>query len=119
MKTETIKIKSIDLAKEVKALALDKKAEDLLILDMRGLTTITDYFVICTGTSTRHTRTIAEEITRTMKKKIKVPGTHTEGVQDGSWIVIDYIDIIVHIFDEENREKYQLENLWGDAEKIE
>ena len=119
MKTETIKIKSIDIAKEVRTLALDKKAENLLILDLRGLTSITDYFVICSGTSSRHTRTIAEEITKTMKKKIKFPGVHTEGVQEGSWIVIDYIDIIVHIFDEETREKYQLEKLWGDAEKIE
>jgi len=107
------------MAKAVRQLALDKQAEDPLILDVRGLSSITDFFVICSGTSIRHTRTIADTVSRQMKKSLKLPGSHIEGMQAGSWIVIDYIDVIVHIFDEETRQIYQLEKLWGDAEKIE
>ena len=90
-----------------------------MVMDVRGLSTITDFFVICSGTSARHTRTIAENIIKELKQHNQGAGKRVEGLQEGSWIVIDYIDVIVHIFDEEAREKYQLEKLWGDAKNIE
>lgn len=107
------------MARECSELALDKKAEDLVILDMRGISTITDFFVICSGTSIRHTRTIAENIILNFKNDHKMPVYRAEGVKEGRWIVLDYIDVIVHIFDEETRGIYLLENLWGDAAKVE
>ncbi len=100
-------------------MALDKKAEEPLILDLRGISTITDYFVICSGTSARHTRTIAENIIHNLKNNHKIIGHHIEGLSEGRWVAIDYIDVIVHVFDEETRNIYQLEQLWGDAEKVE
>jgi len=100
-------------------LALDKKAEEPVILDMRGISTITDYFVICSGTSARHTRTIAENIIHSLKSNHKITNNHVEGLDEASWVAIDYVDVIIHVFDEETRNIYQLEKLWGDAEKVE
>ena len=100
-------------------MALDKKAEDLAILDLRGISTITDYFVICTGTSFRHTKTIAENIILKLKNDNKIKVQRVDGISEGRWIALDYIDVIVHIFDEKTRNLYLLENLWGDAEKVE
>jgi ribosome-associated protein len=112
-------IEAKKLALICRELALDKKAENPLVLDMRAISTITDFFVICTGTSSRHTRTIAENITKSLKSDHKILMHHSDGATEGRWVVLDYIDVIVHIFDEETREIYSLETLWGDAEKVE
>jgi len=101
-----------------KNFALDKKGEDALILDLRGLSSVTDYFLICHGTSRRHVQAIAENI-RFGMRKLRVPEAHLEGFTEGRWVVLDYIDAIVHVFDEEMRKTYQLEELWGDAARIE
>lgn len=111
-------IRILQLARTCKKLALDKKGEDVVILDLRGLSTVTDCFVICHGTSRRHVQAIAENIRYGMRA-LRVPELHMEGFAEARWVVLDYFDAIVHIFDAETRETYRLEELWGDAERIE
>ncbi|MEW6162848.1 MAG: ribosome silencing factor [Nitrospirota bacterium] len=97
--------------------ALDKKAKDVLILDLKGLTIIADYFVICSGESTTHVRAVAEG----MEERSARAGTRplgVEGLNYSHWVLIDYGDVIVHIFEEGTRNFYELEKLWIDAERI-
>jgi len=96
----------------------DKKALDLLVLRLSAITEFTDYFVICSGSSTRQTQAIADEVTDQLKK-IKVRPLHTEGYNTGEWILIDYGIFVVHIFTEQSRKFYDLERLWRDAERVE
>ena len=98
--------------------ALDKKANDVVVLEMKGLTDMTDYFVICSGTSAVQVRGIANGIDESLsKEKIKIH--HIEGYKEATWIVIDLFDVIVHIFYQETRKFYDLETLWADAKVIE
>ncbi|MCM8757262.1 MAG: ribosome silencing factor [Candidatus Omnitrophica bacterium] len=92
----------------------EKKGENLIILDVRKLTWIADYFIILTGTSLIHTRTLAESIL----EKLKGTPCLVEGMESGSWIILDYHDIVVHIFLPETRDYYRLEKLWGDAKEV-
>lgn len=97
----------------------DKKAEDILILDVRGLSPVTDYFVICTASSTPHLRSVQRGVDESMTDELSMnPHWRDEGVESG-WIVIDYLDVMVHIMTAEKREFYALEELWGDAQRIE
>ena len=97
--------------------ALNKKAKDVLILGVKGLTIISDYFVICSGESTTHFRAIVEAIEeRQIKRGIKPLGI--EGLSYCHWVLMDYGDVILHIFEEETRAFYELEKLWMDAERI-
>ncbi len=104
---------------EVIVKALDsKRAEKIKVLRVRDLTILGDFFVIANGTSTTHTRTLADEVEYQMSQKGIEP-MHREGRGNGSnWVVLDYADVIVHIFYKETREFYQLERLWADAEEI-
>jgi ribosome-associated protein len=95
-------------------LALDRKAQDLLVLDLRGISTATDWFLVASGTSDTHVRSIAEHVIDEMKKIGVRPG-HVEGLRGGRWVLIDFIDFVVHVFHPAAREFYQLERLWGDA----
>jgi len=96
---------------------LDKKAKDVLILGLKNLTIIADYFVICSGESTTHVRAVAEGVEeRATRAGIKPLGT--EGLPYSHWVLIDYGDVIIHIFEEETRAFYDLERLWIDAESI-
>jgi ribosome-associated protein len=98
-------------------IALDKKAKDLLILDLKGLTILADYFVICSGESTTHVKAIAEAVEeRSEKAGIKPLGI--EGLNHSHWVLMDYGDVIVHIFEEGTRGFYELEKLWMDALSI-
>lgn len=99
--------------------ALDsKRAEDIQVLHVEDLTILGDYFIIANGTSTTHTRTLADEVEYQMTQKGREPG-HREGRGNGSnWVVLDYADIIVHIFYKETRDFYQLERLWADGEQV-
>jgi ribosome-associated protein len=115
---ETLDIRPLQLAKTCRDLALDKKGEGVVVLDLRGLSSVTDYFVICHGTSRRHVQAISENIRVGLKQR-EVSAAHAEGETEGRWVVLDYIDAIVHIFDEEMRDLYRLEDLWGDAARIE
>lgn len=97
--------------------ALDKKAKDVLILDLKGLTIIADYFVICSGESTTHVRAIVEGVgERSDRARIRPLGI--EGLNYSHWVLIDHGDVIVHIFEEKTRDFYELEKLWMDAERI-
>lgn len=95
-------------------LALERKGRDLLVLDLRGLSSATDYFLLITGTSDIHVRAIAEHIIDELKKEGLRPD-HIEGLRAGRWVLIDFIDFVVHVFHPAAREFYQLERLWGDA----
>lgn len=102
-------------AKQVVEFALAKKAEDVLLLDLRKITTMADFFVICTGASSTQVKAIAESIVEGCKKKgIKI--YHVEGLSGLTWVLIDLVDVVVHVFMPETRKYYQLERLWGDAE---
>jgi len=91
--------------------ALDKKAQDAVVLEVAEICSFTDYFFICTGTSTRHNQTIADHIEETLKKDGVRP-LHIEGHREGEWILLDYVDFVVHIFSVRAREFYDLERLW-------
>lgn len=103
------------LAFKLARLALTKKAGDVKILDLRGITTITDFFVICTAYSDPQVKAIADAITEGAKK-IGQSVWHKEGMSQRSWVLLDFVDVVVHIFLPETRNFYKLEKLWGDAE---
>ena len=97
--------------------ALKKKAFDILALDIRAYTTVADYFVICSGSSNRQVQAIAESIELDLKKHAFYP-LGIEGFTHGSWILIDYGDIVMHIFYQPVREFYELERLWAEAPRL-
>src|SRR5215475_4906982 len=96
----------------------ERKAKEIVVLRLSAITEFTDYFVICTGNSTRQTQAIADAVTEELKK-IKTRPLHTEGYNNAEWILIDYGAFVVHIFTEQSRSFYDLERLWRDAEKVE
>jgi ribosome-associated protein len=95
-------------------LAADRKGSEMLVLDLRGISNATDYFFLVSGTSDIHVRSIAEHIIEELKKQGVRP-SHVEGLRMGRWVLIDYIDFVIHVFHPAAREFYQLERLWGDA----
>ena len=103
-------------AGECGRLALEKKAGEVVVLELSGLTDITDFFVLATGTSERHVKTIAEAVEHDMKER-GVPAVSMEGYEEGRWVIIDYGDVIVHVFLESLRELYDLESLWIEAKR--
>jgi len=100
------------------AAALDKKALDVVALDLRKASAFTDFFVICTGTNLRQVKAIADGVEEALRTKGLKPAL-TEGYSRGDWVLIDYFDFIVHVFSPQTREFYGLERLWGDAKRIE
>lgn len=107
----------VDLTRDVARaadLAQDRKGRDVTVLDLRGLSSATDFFLIVTGTSDIHVRSVAEHIMEELKRDGVRPD-HVEGMQGGRWVLIDYIDFVVHVFHPAARDFYQLERLWGDA----
>ncbi len=92
----------------------DRKAIDPIVLDLRGLTAAADYFVIVSGTSHGHVRGMAEHLMAALEPRGIAPH-HVEGLGQGRWVLLDYVDFVVHVFHPELREFYQLERLWGDA----
>ena len=98
--------------------AMDSKAEDLVVLDVQGISSFTDYFVIMSGRSSRHVQGLAEVIEGTMRSK-RISAAKAEGIKDGMWVLLDFGDVVVHIFYHEQRSFYDLEGLWHDAPKVE
>ena len=98
--------------------ALDKKAEQLLVLDLTKSSAFTDFFVICTGTNRRQVQAIADAVEESVARTGTKPAL-VEGYERGDWVLLDYFDFIVHVFMPASREFYNLERLWGDAEKVE
>lgn len=95
-------------------LALERKARDVVAMDLRGLSTATDCFLVASGNSDIQVKAIADHILDELKKEGERPN-HVEGLQAGRWVLLDYVDFVVHVFHPAAREFYQLENLWGDA----
>ena len=102
------------LAKLAATAALSKKAFDVTILDLRKLTTMTDYFVVCSVDSDTQARAVADVIKHESLEKGE-SSVRKEGYSEGRWVLLDYVDVVVHVFHKETREFYNLEKLWGDA----
>lgn len=100
------------------AAASAKKGEDIIALDVGDILSITDAFVITSATNTRHVRTIVDEIEKAMKEHASTAPTSVEGLADATWVLLDYGDIVVHVFLDETRAYYELERLWADAPGI-
>jgi ribosome-associated protein len=108
---------STDVARLAALTADEKKAKEVRILNIRSISSVADYFVICSGTNTAHLRSIADNI----KERLTSRGVslhHVEGYRAGRWILLDYGDVVVHIMQEEERSFYHLERLWGDAQEL-
>lgn len=102
-------------ARRIAALVQDKLARDVVILDMRPVCTYTDYFVVCTGGNPRQTAAIWDEVHGRMKRESGLLPRSVEGATQGSWIIADYLDVVLHVFTPEAREYYRLEELWDDV----
>ena len=107
------------LARLCAAYATEKKAEDVVTLDLRGISTFTDFFVICSGASEPQLKAIAGEISDRLRMEHDVKPNAMDGYPTSQWLVLDYGSVVVHIFHEVKRELYSLEDLWGDAPKLE
>ena len=108
---------SHDLAIMISELVLEKKAEDIVVMDVKEIAGFTNYFVIASGNSDTHLKILADYIEDELSQyKVKV--WHKEGYENLKWILMDYVEVVVHLFDIETRELYDLETLWADAEKI-
>ena len=112
-------LSSLEQARRIAALAQEKLAEDVVILDMRPVCTFTDYFVIATGRNPRQTAAIWDEVHGRMKSEAELLPRSVDGVQEGTWILADYLDVVLHVFTPEARAYYKLEDLWGDVPAIE
>lgn len=111
-----------DLDDEVKLAihyALDKKAEDMVVLDIREIASFAEFFVIASGNNHRQVQAIADEIVEGLKRRLGARVIRTEGYNTGEWVLLDFGDFIVHIFDKPSREFYDLERLWLDAKRVE
>ncbi len=118
LKKEHQKKSGFDLAQICAKVALDAKAEELVILDVQGISSFTDFFVLMNGRSTRHVQGLAEAIEGELRSK-RVKAAHAEGLQEGMWVLLDFDEVVVHIFYHDQREFYDLEGLWHDANRIE
>lgn len=103
---------------EIAKLAAGRNAEEVVVLDLREISPVTDYFVIATGTSDRQICSLADEIKHEMKKKFDTQCFRAAGMEQGDWVVMDYFDFVVHIFNRELRGYYDLELIWGEAKRI-
>jgi ribosome-associated protein len=112
-------LSSLAQARRIAALAQEKLADDVVILDMRPVCDFTDYFVIATGRNVRQTAAIWDEVHGRMKKELDLLPRAIDGKQEGTWILADYLDVVFHVFTPEAREFYKLEELWNDVPEVE
>ncbi|MEO5355874.1 MAG: ribosome silencing factor [Nitrospirae bacterium YQR-1] len=103
--------------KEIVESLSEKKGDEVVVLDLRGLTPIADFFVICTGGSTSHIKALADSVESKLKER-KIKPLHIEGQKNYSWVILDYGDILIHIFNPEARAYYELERFWLDARRV-
>ncbi len=96
-------------------LIMSKKGEDIVVMDLRKISSVADFFIVVSGNSGVHVKAIADELREKMKKVDKLSPWHVEGIEAQKWILIDYVDIVVHVFDYESREYYSIEKLWEDS----
>ena len=110
---------SLEQARRIAALAQEKLAEAVVILDMRPVCSFTDYFVICTGRNPRQTAGIWDEVHGCLKRENGLIPRTADGTTEGTWVVADYLDVVLHVFTPEARDYYKLEDLWGDVPAVE
>lgn len=111
-------LKGKDLALACAQAAHDLKAEDTRIFDLRGISSLTDFMVVCAGNSQPHLKAIVRDVEGSVREKGSDSALHTEGKAASRWVVIDFVDVMVHVLDQEFREHYALESLWGDAKEV-
>jgi ribosome-associated protein len=107
--------RSAELAERIAAIAADKKAIDVRVLDLRGVVTYTDFFVVCSGNTERQAKAIHDAVYQELKNSERLLPQRTEGEREARWILLDYLDCVVHIFTPSARDYYRLEQLWGEA----
>ncbi len=110
---------SLTLAKTCAACAQEIQAENVVVMDLRGISSLSDFFVVCSGTSIPHLKAIMREVRANVADQVDESPRSAEGDATSLWMVIDYVDVMVHIFHDEKREQYSLEDLWSDAPRIE
>jgi len=113
------KIDSSILIDTITDALLEKKAKNIVLLDVTKLTTLTDYFVVCHGTSETQIKALADNVAEQTNKKVREKAWKKEGLDSRRWIILDYVNVVVHIFNEEKREFYGIERMWNDAQKTE
>ena len=111
MDSKTLALRCVELAD-------NKKGENIVVLDVSAVSSVTDYFVIVTGTSEPHLRAVTNEITDTLKIESGVSPRAHDGSPQGAWVVLDYFDVIVHVMRADVRQRYDLESLWGDVPRL-
>jgi ribosome-associated protein len=110
---------SEDLARQLAAIADSKKAEDLVVLDMRGLVAYTDFLAICTARSERQAKAIVDEVRLRVKRETGLQPGGVDGGGDAGWTILDYLDCVLHVFTPDARQRYALEDLWHEAPRLE
>jgi ribosome-associated protein len=113
------RVQSEQLARRLAAVADSKKAEDVIVLDMRGLVAYTDFLAICTARNERQARGIVDEVRVQLKGELGVLPTGMNGGGEAGWTILDYLDCVLHVFTPEARDRYQLEDLWREAPRLE
>ena len=116
--TVTSPPKSAELAQRAAAILLDHKANDVVLLSLKGVSDMTDYFLIASGTSDTHVRSLGNSVMEEMKKELGQTAHHVEGLAQGRWVLLDYVDFVVHVFHPTLRNFYQIERLWADAQNV-
>jgi ribosome-associated protein len=116
--TRGTEMSSEELARRLATIVDDKKATDLVALDVRELVGYTDYLVICTARNERQAKAVHDEVYHQLKRDGWLPA-RVEGVQEAEWVLMDYLDAVLHVFTRELRERYRLEQLWGEAGQLE
>ena len=116
-KAQDKQAQALRLAIEAARIARDRNCREILVLDLRELSPVTDYFVIATGTSGRQMSAVTEEI-RQNARAMGHKAFRTAGAESADWILIDFVDVVVHLFDEEHRRYYDLELIWGEAPRV-
>lgn len=111
-------MQSLNLAHHIVDLAEDRKAEDILLLDLRPDNIIADFFIICSGSSERHLRALADIVRKDVKEQYQLLPFSNEGSAEHGWIVMDYGDVVAHLFSPEQRDYYRLEDLWDAASRV-
>jgi ribosome-associated protein len=109
----------IALARRIAELAQEKLAADVVILDMRPVCSYTDFFVVCSGQTSRQTKAVYDEVRETLKREERLVPRSVAGERQATWILADYLDVVLHVFTPEAREYYRLEELWGDVPSVE
>ena len=114
MPTEQVEV----LAQRAAAILIDRKANDVVLLSLKGVSDMTDFFLIASGTSDTHVRALGNAVLEDLKKETGQMANHVEGVSQGRWVLLDYVDFVVHVFHPTLRNFYQIERLWADAQVI-